>query len=93
MHENRHIHSKIMINEYHIRCVPLVERQYRMWFEESPQTINTSLAGFLFIVPIERTEEGGKKKLILATLPLHIRMESTRVVSLKTGRGKPYYSP
>lgn len=59
----------------------------------APHATFTRVVGVLFIVPIERNEEGGKKKLILATLPLHIRMESTRVVSLKTGRGKPYYSP
>lgn len=27
---------------------------------KDPQTINTSLAGFLFIVPIERNEDGNK---------------------------------
>ena len=31
-----------------------------MVLRKDPQTINTSLAGFLFIVPIERNEEGGK---------------------------------
>jgi hypothetical protein len=35
-------------------------RVYRMWQRLSPQTTFTRIAGFLFIVPIERNEDGSK---------------------------------
>lgn len=37
-----------MINEYRIRFVPLVERQYRMWFEVKPADDKHFACGFYF---------------------------------------------